>query len=766
MKLVTSTDYANPRRPLAIRLFNALGSVASRAGLRTSLDFDSLLAAARRKTGLEDFGDPYFREPLRVLLASLENEAGLHALGRAVMRGRIVGMLANRLRVEALFREHPEIEAIPMGRPIVIAGLQRTGTTLLHRLLAADPAARSLPAWEALHPAPLPGEGREGSAQRRRAARLSEKGLQWLSPQFFAVHPVEAEAPEEDVMLLDHCFTSQAPEATLHVPAYARWLEGQDLVPAYRYLARLMKLLLWQRPGSHWVLKTPHHMEYLAELLEVFPDALVVQTHRDPKATTGSFCSMVAHGRGIFSDRVDAREVGRHWLRKVTRMMDRALAVRDARGGASFVDVSYYDLLEDPLGEVRRIYAAAGLPLSDAGEASMKALLAREVQGRHGRHVYRTRDFGLSPAAIDEAFASYRERFAVRHEKGAGAEDAVEDSSVTGVGHRSIGAATMTGILDLLSSKGSLAGIDDSVRLDGRTALVTGASSGLGKAVATELARRGARVIVAGRSGIPELGREIARAAGSGSVEMLAVDLADLESVSAFCDELAARGEVLDLVVCNAGLVTRQARRSCQGFEQMFAVHYLANHLLARRLLESGVIPNDVFAANGRRGTAIPRIVFVSSEAHRSSAGLDFEHFGEFRDFGISDALARYGDSKLALTTLAVELAARLTDEKGPSVAVHCLCPGPIASGIARDAPPWLRGAIDPVMRLMFRSPERAAAPVVYLGAAPELAGDSGWYLHLMRRKTPSPLAMDAANRERLWRGGEALLARWLASAG
>jgi len=770
--LVTSTDYAHPKRPLLVRAFNRLGSAARRLGLETSLDFDDLLAAARKATGLDDFGDDYFREPLRVLLRSLEDEARLHPLGRTIMRGRIVGMLANRLRVEALLKEHPGIEGMEVSRPIVIAGLQRTGTTLLHRLLAADPRARALPAWEALNPAPLRGEGRHGTDRRRRAAKLSEKGLRWLSPQFFAVHPVEADAPEEDVMLLDHCFTSQAPEATLHVPSYAAWLEQQDLVPAYRYLARLMKVLAWPRPGRHWVLKTPHHMEYLAELLEVFPDAVIVQTHRDPHATTGSFCSMVAHGRGIFSDQVEPREVGRHWLRKVKRMIDRSAVVRDSRGGASFVDVSYYDLLDDPLAEVQRIYAAAGLELKqDAGDA-MKALLARDVQHRHGIHRYRTRDFGLSTAMVEETFAEYRARFSIRRERSAEGDRAsstdadvvASGSEVTGVGHRGIGAATLTALVDMISNKGNVAPLDAGERLDGRTALVTGASSGLGKAVAIDLARRGARVILACRSGIPEIGREVARASGAAEVDMLRVDLADLDSVVALCNELARRRETIDLLICNAGVVTRQAQRSKQGFDLMFAVHYLANHVLALRLLASGVIPNDVYAANGRTGMSIPRIVFVSSETHRSSRGIDFEHLAECVDFGLGDALERYGDSKLALTTFATELAERCRIGAGASVAVHCLCPGPIASGIARDAPSWLRGLIGPVMRTLFRSPDAATAPVVVLAAAPELAGETGWYTHILRRKAVAPLAFDASNRERLWKAGERLLAPWLES--
>jgi NAD(P)-dependent dehydrogenase (short-subunit alcohol dehydrogenase family) len=384
------------------------------------------------------------------------------------------------------------------------------------------------------------------------------------------------------------------------------------------------------------------------------------------------------------------------------------------------------------------------------------------VQNRHGKHVYRTRDFGLSYAKIEETFAGYRERFAIRHEKRSDAGEGPENSDVTGIGHRSVASATLTALLDIVSSKDSVSAVGENFRLDGVTAMVTGASSGLGKAVATDLARRGARVLLACRSGIPEVGEEMARATGSSKIEMLRVDLADLDSVVAFTDELAKRGETIDLLVLNAGVVTREARPSRQGFDMMFAVHYVANHLLVRRLLASGVIPNDVYASNGRRGTAIPRIVFVSSETHRSSLGIDIDHLAELKPFGIREAVARYGDSKLALTTLATDLAERLRTPEGPSVAVHCLCPGPIASSLARDAPPALQAVVDPVMRTLFRSPEAAATPVVYLATAPELAGETGWYLHLMRRKNPAPLAMDAASRSALWSRGEALLASWL----
>lgn len=755
--LVTSTDYAHPHRPAPLRLFNGVGAVVGELGLKASLDAEKLLAAAQKKTGLSDFGDPAGHEPLEVLCESIDREARLHTLGRSIMRGRLIATIANRLRIEALYREHPEIEQIPIRRPIVIAGLQRSGTTLLQRLIAADPRARSLASWEALAPAPLPGEGRTGSDKRRRDAWLAENGARTIYPEFFAIHPIEADSPEEDVLVLDLAFMSQSAEAILSVPTYAAWLERQDNLPAYRYFARALKALLWQRPGGFWVLKTPHHMEYMKELLATFPDAVVVQTHRDPTTTTASFCSMVAHGRAIFSDQVDPREIGRQWLRKVRRMVDHSLAVRDGGRADSFVDVSYYDLLEDPLGEVRRIYAKAGLELAPAAEAAMRGVLDRDKQHRYGRHVYRCRDFGLSPALVEEALGGYRARFGIRHEKNADV-DAESQTKEPGAGYGGAVVATATGILDLFRRQDSLLPVGPEVRLDGKTALVTGATSGLGKAVARDLARRGARLILPARSQIPQLADELARETGNRSVEMLRADLDDLDSVVALTDELARRRETLDLVVCNAGMVSKKARRTRQGFETMLGVHYVANHVLTLRLLKSGVIPNGVFARNGRQGSAIPRVVFVASETHRSADRFSLD----FQDWGLTDAIHHYGVSKLALVTYAVELSRRLQTEHGPSVAVHSLCPGPVNSKIAREVPDLFKPLLDPVMGAFFRSPEEAMDPVLFLALAPEVAGDTGWYLHLMKRKTSSPASLDPLNGQRLWEQAQARLAQWL----
>lgn len=414
--IVTSNHYSNPYRPLPIRWFNQMGRLADRVGLLPDLSVSSLMANARRKAGLTDFGDEWFVAPLTVLVESINREAALTPLGKLIQKNRLEGALVTRLRAEALCKAHPEIEQQSFGRIIIIAGLQRTGTTTLHRLLAADPNMRAIYAWEALNPLPLPGEKPGKPTARIAQARTAEKGLAYLAPEFFAIHPVEHDAPEEDVLLLDLSFMSQAPEATLHVPTYAAWLETQDHTRAYEYLRRMLKILQWQRPAANWVLKTPHHMEYLDVILKVFPEAVIVQTHRDPQKTTGSFCSMVSHGRGVFSDSVDAREVAQHWVRKVDRLMQRSIEVRESCGEERFIDVSYYDLLKDPIAEVARIYQFAGIPFDAAVAQAARQSSERNVQHRYGKHHYTLADFGLTRDAIEARYAYYRQRYGIPHE--------------------------------------------------------------------------------------------------------------------------------------------------------------------------------------------------------------------------------------------------------------------------------------------------------------------------------------------------------------
>ncbi len=401
----TSRDYRRPHRPPLVRLYHRLapaGAARFTAG--------ALIDGARRRSGLRQFDDEAFVAPLERLCAALEEEARLTPTGRLLTRARIESALINRLRLAACYAAHPEIADIAIEAPLFVTGLQRSGTTKLQRMLAADPDTRALSSWEALHPAPWP--QRLPFEPRRLAAHAAEATLRYLAPDFFAVHPVEAGAPEEEVVLLDHSFASTVSEASYHVPSFARWLESYDHTPAYAYLSRALRLLSWQRrQPKRWVLKTPHHLEHLPLVARVFPGARVVQTHRDPRVTVASFCSMVAHGRGIFSDAVDPHEVGRHWLRKIRRMLDRAMDARDGGEAPPVLDVRYDELLDDPMRAIARVYDFAERPLTGAARRAMHAWLSRNPQHQHGRHRYALADFGLDEARVAEATQRYVVRF-------------------------------------------------------------------------------------------------------------------------------------------------------------------------------------------------------------------------------------------------------------------------------------------------------------------------------------------------------------------
>lgn len=314
--------------------------------------------------------------------------------------------------------------------------------------------------------------------------------------------------------------------------------------------------------------------------------------------------------------------------------------------------------------------------------------------------------------------------------------------------------AFASGVVDRFSQRSTLDPVPERVRLDGRVCLVTGANRGLGKAVAVDLAKRGGDVLMACRGGHPEAGEDVRRLAGSDRVDMLHVDLANLDSVHGLCDRLERARRKLDILVLNAGVMPAKARRSAQGYELMFAVHFLANRVLIDRLLADGVL------RPGGRGGEIPRIIFIVSETHRAADAIDFGEFGAFTDYGLKDGLKYYALSKLYLCTYAQELSRRLNPEGEVRIAVNSLCPGAVDSDLMREAPWFLKPLLHPAKRLLFAAPHKAVAPVTHACCAEDMGRRSGVYLHLMREKEMSAPAMDASAGARLWRESEALLAR------
>ncbi len=410
---MTSRDYAHPYRPVPIRIFNRVGGAGGRSGLSRRLEVNALLDSAQRKTGLSDFGDDRFLGALEVLVDSINDEARLTPTGRLIQKSRLVGALVHRLRIEDLIRRHPEIESVDLKKVIMVTGLQRTGTTLLQRSLNALPGVRGISGGEGLVPVAGSDNSKDSERVRRRRAALAEKTISYLAPDFMTIHQVDPAEPEEDVLLLDLDFMSQSAEATLAVPTYSRWLEEQDHTPTYEYFRRVLKVLCWQRPTDALVLKTPQHLEYLDVFLKVFPDSKIAWTHRDPRVAVASFCSMVAHSCGIFSDDVDAQEIGRHWCYKTQRMVDLAMQTRAETDSGRFVDISYYDLISDLIAELRRICELAGVEFDKEAEGAAGRYLEANPQNRFGVHEYRLEDFGLSEQVVDEAFAAYRSTYAI-----------------------------------------------------------------------------------------------------------------------------------------------------------------------------------------------------------------------------------------------------------------------------------------------------------------------------------------------------------------
>jgi len=406
-RIVTAKDFSH--RPVWFNALNAVWEKSYPLGSRPSLEKDELMQTAQRITGLTDFGKDFRDEPLERLLRSINEEARLHPIGYFISRNRFINLLAVRLRAEHWFKKYPEILEQELYPPIIIVGLQRTGTTKLHRLLTADPANRVLRSWEAINPAPF-GKLNGAKDKRIRIARTSEKALRKMAPGFFAIHPVEHNAPEEDILLLDTTFLSTTPEATMHVPSYAEWLEQTDQAPAYEYAGKLLRLLQWQSPGKRWILKSPHHLEFMPLIKRHLGNPHFVWTHRDPAECIPSFLSMVCHSRTIFSNHVRAEEVANHWVRKTSYMLEKGLAYREQSGDDHFTDVIYELLVQDPLSQIEKIYERYG-GISEELRRELMEVEDRNPQGKYGFHEYSAADFGLEEQVLKEKNAAYYQLF-------------------------------------------------------------------------------------------------------------------------------------------------------------------------------------------------------------------------------------------------------------------------------------------------------------------------------------------------------------------
>lgn len=371
-----------------------------------------LLEEARSVTSYDDFGEDSFREGLERLLAALTNEARLTDAGRAALDHMIVNLLSNRLKIEHWYKLHPEIDEQEIVAPLIGLGAPRTGSTALGCLLAEDPAVRSLRTWESGSPCPPPESATENCDPRITAA---EKGLAHqfeAYPRMRSMLPQSATAPTECQNFMGYDFKSQIFFPVADIPSYRYWLCNEaDLVPTYRYVKRILKLLQWRCPPHKWRLKNPSHSMFIGALNEVFPDARFWMTHRSITSVIPSVSDLYLEMMSAFSDDVDKRAIGQMNAEFWETALRRLIAFRAAGNDSRFFDIHFRPFMADPIGKIAKLYEFLGEEFTPEALSRMEAWRRDTPRDKHGTHEYEAAEFGLNEEELERRFAFYSTRF-------------------------------------------------------------------------------------------------------------------------------------------------------------------------------------------------------------------------------------------------------------------------------------------------------------------------------------------------------------------
>lgn len=319
--------------------------------------------------------------------------------------------------------------------------------------------------------------------------------------------------------------------------------------------------------------------------------------------------------------------------------------------------------------------------------------------------------------------------------------------------------AVLVGVKELFATKANTRDLNENDRFDGKICLITGANSGVGWGVAKLWASRGATIIMACRSGIPDKGEELKALSGNKNITMIHLDLTDFQKIDQFITNLKEQSIRLDIALFNAGVATAKDQRTSSGLEMLFMVNYLSKFYLINRLLQEGIIPNNTMA--GQEKSTIPRILITSSDSHRNASSIDFDKLGVYEPYGVKGGINLYSYYKLVLNTFAVELSRRLAQNGVVDVAVLPICPGPVNTNIVREAPFLIALLLKSIFSIFFQSIEKSAIPFLYVAQAPELEGRTGIYHHMRTEKRMDEKVYDPDTGKRLWEESEKLLERY-----
>ena len=414
-KRIDISDLANP-------VLTDMQRAAVDYGETLTIDFnrDTLLAEAAEATGLTDFGPSDFVERLDLLLDEWDGDKGLTGIARLSLRNKLLSFAKSRLLIHDLLKRHPEIHQQTIDRPIIVAGLPRSGTTHLLNLMAADQRLRSLPLWESYEPVPMPGEAVTGDASDPRFQRCQQQWdmMQQMTPYLAAMHPMNPEHIHEELELMGPDFASYNFEWLSHSPRWRDHYLTTDQTPHYAYLKTVLKILQWQdqqRLGEHyiprrWVLKCPQHLEQLPVLHKTFPDATIAITHRDPVAVIQSAVTMLAYGQRINRRTVLMDELINYWSERIQSLLKSCVRDRPLLPHAQSIDVPFHIFMADDLAMIEHIYAKAALPYTPEAHNALQNYVTEHPRGKEGRVDYHLqRDFNISPAELRKAFTFYLE---------------------------------------------------------------------------------------------------------------------------------------------------------------------------------------------------------------------------------------------------------------------------------------------------------------------------------------------------------------------